>query len=43
VRVISPHTGGGFGSKAVAHPDVILAAMASRLVPGRPVQLTLTR
>ncbi len=43
VRVISPHTGGGFGSKAFAHPDVILAAMAARLVPGRPVKLTLTR
>jgi xanthine dehydrogenase YagR molybdenum-binding subunit len=43
VRVISPHTGGGFGSKSFAHPDVILAVMAARLVPGRPVKLTLTR
>ena len=42
VRVISPHVGGGFGSKGAAHPDVILAAMAARLVPGRPVKLALT-
>jgi len=43
VRVISPHVGGGFGSKAWAHPDVILAAMAARLAAGRPVKLALTR
>ena len=43
VRVISPHTGGGFGSKYLVHPDLILAVMAARLVPGRPVKLTLTR
>jgi xanthine dehydrogenase YagR molybdenum-binding subunit len=43
VRVISPHVGGGFGSKGAAHPDVILAAMAARLVAGRPVKLALTR
>jgi xanthine dehydrogenase YagR molybdenum-binding subunit len=43
VRVISPHVGGGFGSKAYAHPDVILAAMAAQLTRGRPVKLALTR
>jgi xanthine dehydrogenase YagR molybdenum-binding subunit len=43
VRVISPHVGGGFGSKGAARPDVILAAMAARLVPGRPVKLAMTR
>jgi xanthine dehydrogenase YagR molybdenum-binding subunit len=43
VRVISPHVGGGFGSKAFAHADVVLAAMAALLVPGRPVKLALTR
>jgi xanthine dehydrogenase YagR molybdenum-binding subunit len=43
VRVISPHVGGGFGSKAYAHPDVILAVMAARKLPGRPVKLALTR
>ena len=43
VRVISPHVGGGFGSKWATHPDVVLAAMAARMVPGRPVKLALTR
>jgi xanthine dehydrogenase YagR molybdenum-binding subunit len=43
VRVISPHVGGGFGSKLRAHADVVLAALAARLVPGRPVKLALTR
>ncbi|RCW46209.1 xanthine dehydrogenase molybdenum binding subunit apoprotein [Halopolyspora algeriensis] len=43
VRVISPHVGGGFGSKGIPHPNVVLAAMAARLVPGRPVKFPLTR
>lgn len=43
VRVISPHVGGGFGSKGPPHANVILAAMAARLVPGRPVKLALSR
>jgi len=43
VRVISPHVGGGFGSKAFVHPDVILAAMAAQVMAGRPVKLALTR
>jgi xanthine dehydrogenase YagR molybdenum-binding subunit len=43
VRVISPHVGGGFGSKGRTHADVILAAMAAHLVAGRPVKLALTR
>jgi xanthine dehydrogenase YagR molybdenum-binding subunit len=43
VRVISPHVGGGFGSKYRAHADVILAALAAQLVAGRPVKLVLTR
>lgn len=43
VRVISRYVGGGFGSKAYPHADVILAAMAARLVAGRPVKLALTR
>ncbi|SFL72516.1 xanthine dehydrogenase family protein molybdopterin-binding subunit [Geodermatophilus ruber] len=42
VRVISPYVGGGFGSKAFAHPHQILAAMAARVV-GRTVVLELTR
>jgi xanthine dehydrogenase YagR molybdenum-binding subunit len=43
VRVISPHVGGGFGSKGRTHADVVLAAMAAQLVAGRPVKLALTR
>jgi xanthine dehydrogenase YagR molybdenum-binding subunit len=41
--VISPHVGGGFGSKGRTHADVVLAAMAAQLVAGRPVKLALTR
>ncbi len=43
VRVIAPHVGGGFGSKGLPHAPVVLAALAARLVPGRPVKLALTR
>jgi xanthine dehydrogenase YagR molybdenum-binding subunit len=42
VRVISPHVGGGFGSKGTARPHVILAVMASQ-VAARPVKLAVTR
>jgi xanthine dehydrogenase YagR molybdenum-binding subunit len=42
VRVISPHVGGGFGSKGLPHPPVILAVMASQAT-GRPVKLAVTR
>ena len=42
VRVISPHIGGGFGSKGGAWGHVILTAMAAKLV-NRPVKLALTR
>ncbi len=43
VRVISPHVGGGFGSKVYPHADVILAVMAAQRVASRPVKLALTR
>jgi xanthine dehydrogenase YagR molybdenum-binding subunit len=43
VRVVCPYVGGGFGSKGNAHVNVVLAAMAARAVPGRPVRLALTR
>jgi xanthine dehydrogenase YagR molybdenum-binding subunit len=43
VRVICPYVGGGFGSKGQPHANVVLAAMAARAVPGRPVKLALTR
>ncbi|WP_026416077.1 xanthine dehydrogenase family protein molybdopterin-binding subunit [Actinomadura oligospora] len=42
VRVISPHVGGGFGSKGTPRPNVVLAALASRVV-GRPVRFAVTR
>ncbi|WP_367127309.1 xanthine dehydrogenase family protein molybdopterin-binding subunit [Saccharothrix sp. HUAS TT1] len=43
VHVISPHVGGGFGSKGTAHVHAVVAAMAARSVPGTPVKLALTR
>jgi xanthine dehydrogenase YagR molybdenum-binding subunit len=43
LRVVCPYVGGGFGSKGTAHVNVVLAAMAARAVPGRPVRLALTR
>ena len=42
VSVITPHIGGGFGSKGGAWGNVIIAAMAARVV-NRPVELALTR
>jgi xanthine dehydrogenase YagR molybdenum-binding subunit len=42
VRVISPHVGGGFGSKGTPRPTVITAAMAAKVVD-RPVKLAATR
>ncbi len=42
VRVISPHVGGGFGSKGTPRPHVILAVMAAQAVK-RPVKLAVTR
>jgi xanthine dehydrogenase YagR molybdenum-binding subunit len=42
VRVVSPHTGGGFGAKAFVWPHEILAAMAAKVVR-RPVKLVLSR
>ncbi|WP_067487986.1 xanthine dehydrogenase family protein molybdopterin-binding subunit [Actinomadura hibisca] len=42
VRVVSPHVGGGFGSKGTPRPNVVLAAMAARAA-GRPVKLAVTR
>jgi xanthine dehydrogenase YagR molybdenum-binding subunit len=42
VRVISPHVGGGFGSKGTPRPTAIAAALAAKHVE-RPVKLTATR
>ena len=42
VRVVTPHIGGGFGSKGGAWGHVVVAAIASRIAK-RPVKLALTR
>lgn len=43
VRVVSPHVGGAFGSKVYPHGYAVLAAIAARHVPDRPVKFALTR
>ena len=43
VRVVCPYVGGGFGSKGQPHAHVMLATMAARALPGRPVKLVVTR
>ncbi|MGO3071427.1 MAG: molybdopterin cofactor-binding domain-containing protein [Brevibacterium linens] len=43
IRIISPHVGGGFGSKGVPHADMMLAVLAAQVVPGRPVKYAVTR
>ena len=43
MEVISPHVGGSFGSKALPHPHLVLAAMAAKLLRGRAVKCVLTR
>lgn len=42
VRVITPHVGGGFGSKGGAWGHVVVAAIAAKMT-NRPVKLALTR
>jgi xanthine dehydrogenase YagR molybdenum-binding subunit len=42
VRVISPHVGGGFGSKGTPRPNAILAAMAAKAAD-RPAKVAVTR
>jgi xanthine dehydrogenase YagR molybdenum-binding subunit len=42
VRVITPHVGGGFGSKGTTRPQAIVAALAARAT-GRPVKIAVTR
>ena len=43
VTVVSPHVGGGFGTKGTLHGGSVLAVVAARAVPGRSVKLALTR
>jgi xanthine dehydrogenase YagR molybdenum-binding subunit len=42
VRVVSTHVGGGFGSKGLPRPNVIIAAMVAVQLE-RPVRMVLTR
>ena len=42
VRIISPHIGGGFGSKGGQWANLVLTAVAAKMVK-RPVKLALTR
>ena len=42
IRVLAPHTGGGFGGKGYVWPHQILTAAAARIA-GRPVKISLTR
>ncbi|TDD83390.1 xanthine dehydrogenase family protein molybdopterin-binding subunit [Actinomadura rubrisoli] len=42
VRVVSPHVGGGFGSKGTPRPNAVLAAMAAGAA-GRPVKFAVPR
>ncbi|GAB7066271.1 xanthine dehydrogenase family protein molybdopterin-binding subunit [Mycobacterium hodleri] len=43
IRVVAKNVGGGFGSKGAPHSHNVLAAMAAKREPGRPVKLALTR
>ena len=42
VRIVSPHIGGGFGSKGGQWANLVLAAVAAKAV-NRPIKLALTR
>ncbi|WP_021597864.1 xanthine dehydrogenase family protein molybdopterin-binding subunit [Actinomadura welshii] len=42
VRVVSPHVGGGFGSKGLPRPNAVLAVMAARAA-NRPVKFAVPR
>jgi xanthine dehydrogenase YagR molybdenum-binding subunit len=42
LRIVSPHVGGGFGSKGTPRPNAVIAALAAKLA-GRPVKLAATR
>ena len=42
IRIVSPFVGGGFGSKSFIQSDIVLAALASRLI-GRGVKVAMQR
>ena len=43
IAVFSPYVGGSFGSKALPHSHILLAAMAAKLLRGRAVKYAITR
>lgn len=43
LRIISPHVGGGFGSKGLPHANAVLAGLAAMALPGRAVKYALSR
>ena len=43
LEIISPYVGGGFGSKGMPHPHLVLAVLAAKTVPDRPVKLAISR
>ena len=43
IEVISPFTGGSFGTKGMPHPHLVLAAMAAKLLRGSAIKFALTR
>ena len=43
IEVISPYVGGAFGAKGIPHAQVMLAVLAAKRLPGRPVKYMLTR
>lgn len=43
LRIISPHVGGGFGSKGLPHANAVLTGLAAMALPGRTVKYAVTR
>jgi xanthine dehydrogenase YagR molybdenum-binding subunit len=43
IAVFSPYVGGSFGSKALPHSHLLLAAMAAKMLRGRAVKFAITR
>lgn len=43
LHIVSPYVGGGFGSKGRPHAHNVVAGLAAKALPGRPVKLALTR
>lgn len=43
LEIISPHVGGSFGTKGLPHSHIVLAALAAKMLRGRPVKYAVTR